>query len=120
MKDYAMNDRQRLISSAEEKEGRTHFRRLVERGLSEHDASQMSGYHPLQEWDNILGIIGIWALVAVAVAALMVLSDTAFASMSLPEMTRLEAMVAGCLNGGEIRFDDGSRFACVPLMREGK
>lgn len=120
MKDYAGNDRQRLIAQAEKNPAKAHYQQLITKGLSEHDAANLSGWHPTDEYDNWLSwFVYIFCSLCI-IAGLVVFSMSAQASMDLPEHRRLEKMVIACLNGGEMRFDDGSRFACVPLMREEK
>ena len=120
MKDYSYNDRQRLISSAEKNPSKAHYQRLIKKGLHPDDATNLSGWSPIDEYQDWFAVSVYIFCASCVIAALVIFTQYAEANTAIPDLRRFEATVVSCLNGGEIRLDNGDRFACVPLMREGK
>jgi hypothetical protein len=120
IKDYGYWLRQRLIHDKRSVEQK-HYQELIKKGLTEVDAANMSGWHPVVEIDKHLRRVG-WALIWSCVTIfLFFYADLTAASMAktdkLEELKNLEHNVTWCMQGKPMKV--GSEwFKCTCLSSD--
>lgn len=122
IQDHARILRQHVIHGDESP--KRHYKRLIKMGLSEVDAANMSGWHPMVEFDTWFGRATVSIAIAVVVFMLVVLTNSANAMVNLrddvKEMKTNETAFTRCLNGEPILMEDRwFKCDCV-VMRDGK
>ena len=119
IKDYAYHLRQRLIKDRRTAE-QQHYQELIAKGLTETDAANMSGWHPLIPVDKFFRATA-WYLIVCCVAGLLAI----WVSSSHALMDARDAAVGAkvseeilidLFNGETVTLSDGTRWGCMKLM----
>ncbi len=112
MKDHAYPIRQNLIAKvSKHSSAKLHYRELIARGLREEDATNMSGYHPMDDLHRLWPDLLIYALFAVG--ALLLVQLAAMAD-ELPGAKASEAALVACVNGQPILLGERAYY-CVDM-----
>jgi hypothetical protein len=116
IKDYAFWSRQRLIKDKRSAK-QMHFQELIAKGLSEVDAANMSGWHPMVNMDAFFKKLA-WTLIVVGLGGLLVLyASTTAANMEnkdrVVSAANMEEAFTRCLNGEQIALSDGTTWFCL-------
>lgn len=104
MIDFGKYFRQRLIhrqANLPIEQRRKEYREYIDDGFSEHAATSLSQYHPLD--DDVAFRRFAWWMIGACVVALTILF------LPIREANSAEVTLIDCMNGQVIAFDDGSR-----------
>jgi hypothetical protein len=120
LQDHAFWTRQKLIRSKKNPE-QLHYQALIAKGLSEVDAANMSGWHPIIPVDRFLRRFA-WTLIVVCTTGMIVLyaSSTAANMESkdkMQELTVLERAVTRCMKGAPMKIGQ-EWFKCTCLSSD--
>ena len=119
IKDYAYHLRQRLIKDRRTAE-QQHYQELIRKGLTETDAANMSGWHPLIPVDKFFRAAA-WYLIVCCVAGLLFLwfanaGAAADARRGAEGAKVSEEILLDLFNGEAVTLSDGTRWGCMRLM----
>lgn len=116
--DWAKAIRRRLITDRRNP-AQAHYQALIAKGLSEVDAANMSGWHPMIDTDNLLRNLAKYLILLCAAGLLLVWVNGSHALMDAREQVagcrEGETAMADCMNKKEVAWTDGTRWACFRL-----